>query len=170
MESYKLQKSRVAAGATFLDDNGPAKWYEKIDTDKLDIQSSRNCILGQLYGEFFDGRNDLGLNDDDTGNMAFRFDGERGPARTAVNDAWREEIVKRREAAAQAAAYDDIMQEEAKKPRKVKLSADDSALLSVLVMQQIDAVKAEEVRHPLLQRAQNDTVLELEALYAKLSV
>ena len=27
-------------------------WFNKIDTDRLDIASPTNCVLGQLYGEY----------------------------------------------------------------------------------------------------------------------
>jgi len=40
-------------------------WFNKIDLDKLDLSSSKNCILGQLYGSFWKGFEKLGLNRND---------------------------------------------------------------------------------------------------------
>lgn len=44
---------RVQRGAAYLDDIAPG-WPDRIDTLKLDIGSPCRCILGQLYGDYFD--------------------------------------------------------------------------------------------------------------------
>lgn len=38
----------VDRGAAFLDETLPG-WAERIDTDTLDLSSTCNCVLGQLY-------------------------------------------------------------------------------------------------------------------------
>lgn len=45
-------KSRVARGAKFLDKIEPG-WYNKIDVSKFDIEDGCDCILGQVYGDFW---------------------------------------------------------------------------------------------------------------------
>ncbi len=40
----------VERGAKLLDERVPG-WFEKIDLDKLDISSGRNCALGQVFAE-----------------------------------------------------------------------------------------------------------------------
>lgn len=43
--------ARVATGTTLLDRHWPG-WAALIDLDRLDIQSPRDCVLGQLYGHY----------------------------------------------------------------------------------------------------------------------
>lgn len=37
----------IREGASFLDDLYP-QWYKKIDLEKLDLEHTDNCVLGQL--------------------------------------------------------------------------------------------------------------------------
>ena len=61
-------QERATRGAEFLDERRPG-WVAKIDRKRLDMLSSRDCILGQLYGDYEDGlhalrplsRTDLGF-------------------------------------------------------------------------------------------------------------
>lgn len=41
-------EERVSRGAALLDRKVPG-WENRIDLDRLDISSTANCILGQLY-------------------------------------------------------------------------------------------------------------------------
>lgn len=45
----KLRKA-VLNGVRWLDRNGPPDWWDRIDTDRLRMQSASRCVLGQLYG------------------------------------------------------------------------------------------------------------------------
>lgn len=45
-------EQRVTAGAAFLDQNRPG-WDALINRDRLDINSARNCVLGQLDGSYW---------------------------------------------------------------------------------------------------------------------
>lgn len=45
-------------GANFLDSAYPG-WFHKIDVHNIDMEHYSNCILGQLYGDYFDGLNCL---------------------------------------------------------------------------------------------------------------
>ena len=38
-------------------------WQEKIDIDTLNLKSCTECILGQLYSDFDNGRDHLGIED-----------------------------------------------------------------------------------------------------------
>ena len=51
MEMNTYIRKLVLNGAMFLDENYP-NWEWKIDTDKLRLFSLRNCICGQLEGDF----------------------------------------------------------------------------------------------------------------------
>lgn len=53
-------ESEVTAGVTILDYHDP-EWYEKIDLERLDMQSIENDILGQLFGGYFAGLDKLGI-------------------------------------------------------------------------------------------------------------
>lgn len=52
--------ARVQRGMALLDVEYPG-WREMIDLDKLNMGSTRNCTLGQLYGDFDDGLHALYL-------------------------------------------------------------------------------------------------------------
>jgi hypothetical protein len=52
---------RVQAGIALLDEKGPADWRERIDFATLNLQSRRNCVLGQIYGYYNDGLRELGV-------------------------------------------------------------------------------------------------------------
>lgn len=51
---------QVKAGMEFLDNHAPG-WLEKININKLDQESTVNCVLGQLYGRYPIGLFLLGL-------------------------------------------------------------------------------------------------------------
>jgi hypothetical protein len=50
---------KVIAAAGVLDRFGPSDWRSKIDLTRLKMYSSRDCILGQIYGEYNDGLEQL---------------------------------------------------------------------------------------------------------------
>ena len=53
--STSLRK-RVEAGAALLDKIRSKRlkpWRDKIDLDRLDLNSSCNCVIGQIYGSYF---------------------------------------------------------------------------------------------------------------------
>lgn len=52
--SYEDFQSRVNRGAALLDAEFPG-WFERIDTDSLDIATCSRCVLGQVYGDYLMG-------------------------------------------------------------------------------------------------------------------
>jgi hypothetical protein len=48
-----MWKEQVDKGVAYLDKERPG-WRELIDPDKLNISSLHDCILGQVYGYFYD--------------------------------------------------------------------------------------------------------------------
>jgi hypothetical protein len=42
-------------GAKLLDEKYEGDWREKIDIDELDMDNQDECILGQMYGDYEDG-------------------------------------------------------------------------------------------------------------------
>jgi hypothetical protein len=49
---------RVRAGIVLLDDRRPA-WWQQIDATRLDMSNGCACILGQLFGHFTEGIEEL---------------------------------------------------------------------------------------------------------------
>lgn len=75
----------AAGGASFLDERAPEGWYNIVDPDRLDQSDADECVLGQVYGYYDDGVEELGI-----GYGRSAFDGRVSTA------AWVEEIEKRR--------------------------------------------------------------------------
>lgn len=46
-------EQRVQAGAAWLDENQPG-WESKIDLDFLDQSYCYECVLGQVFGDYWD--------------------------------------------------------------------------------------------------------------------
>lgn len=68
MIEIKELRKRVEAGAKFLDVVKPG-WKKKIDLKKLDLQNSFTCVIGEVYGNFFEGTKELQI-ERDRNNLA----------------------------------------------------------------------------------------------------
>lgn len=44
-------RERVQRGAEYLDRVDP-EWYRRVDSETLELDDGRRCVLGQLHGEF----------------------------------------------------------------------------------------------------------------------
>lgn len=53
-------KLRIERGMKLLDSKYPG-WRSKVNVEKLNMSSPENCVLGQLYGDLFDGLDTLGV-------------------------------------------------------------------------------------------------------------
>ena len=53
-------RARVARGAALLDRDCPG-WAARISSDRLAIQMCSSCVLGQLYGDYCEGKRALSL-------------------------------------------------------------------------------------------------------------
>lgn len=42
-------ETRVMAGVAWLDENGPAEWWDRVDLFTLNIDSPFDCVLGQVF-------------------------------------------------------------------------------------------------------------------------
>lgn len=51
----------IRRGVEILDERGPEGWRERIDLDRLNIAQARDCILGQCFGMYADGREAMNL-------------------------------------------------------------------------------------------------------------
>lgn len=60
LENIKAAEDRVNMGVQLLDDVLPG-WENDIDLGKLDLFSCSDCVLGQLYGDYAFGLEQVGL-------------------------------------------------------------------------------------------------------------
>lgn len=105
--------AKAHAGASLLDTVEPG-WYWRVLVNLLDMESTRWCIIGQVFGSWDEGMDAVGiavyedvdwrqcqsdygfdLSEDDYGNLPFPL---RDLAWIDLNLAWIEEINKRVEA------------------------------------------------------------------------
>ena len=92
----KLAARRAARGAAFLDQKDQT-WFEKVDPAKLHMGSNRDCVLGQVYGEFTHGLRESGLRGSTWEAIRFGFFvGFLPGVSFRLREAWKREIASRR--------------------------------------------------------------------------
>lgn len=86
---------RVARGAALLDQYLPG-WTSEINLNELRIESGSDCVLGQLYGDYGDGRDRVGIRSTAHSESLGFTGGYTGGDWYGLNEAWRELIEDRR--------------------------------------------------------------------------
>lgn len=71
--NIQLNFNRVQRGIVFLDKQKPG-WHCDINVDKIDMSHSDSCILGQLFGNYEDGLDELELEHDEAVNYGLTID------------------------------------------------------------------------------------------------
>lgn len=96
MTSHDDFTANAHQGARLLDSAMPG-WASKVDAERLDQQTTKNCVLGQVYGDYWHGLDGLGL--EFGGQFKYGFS---MPYSTAdfekwqvLTDAWRAEVRSR---------------------------------------------------------------------------
>lgn len=89
VESGNAQQA-VANGVLILDDYFGPGWRENIDTATLDLDSLRDCILGQLFGHYCDGLAMLG--NPQPHETGFSPEEEVNGGRVDLETAWAREL------------------------------------------------------------------------------
>jgi hypothetical protein len=90
-------KRRVENGALMLDRLLPG-WELEIKMPDLDMASQRFCILGQLYGDYFDGLNEVNLDANAAEDYGFVIGIDEDSDRyDLLKKRWGEEIKRRAE-------------------------------------------------------------------------
>lgn len=57
-----MYEAQIQKGAELLDTHfGGPEWRERINTDSLLMRNIHNCILGQLFGNYWDALSTLGV-------------------------------------------------------------------------------------------------------------
>jgi len=95
--------SRVERGVAFLDQRMP-DWVERVDLNTLDTQHLERCVLGQLFGDYVIGVEELGLKEEgdrldevSVYSLGFQASGDEGqPTYADLTEAWRAAILERR--------------------------------------------------------------------------
>lgn len=99
---------RVERGSTLLDErypggDGTRPWWNMVDPERVNIDHSRDCILGQLFGDYGRGEHELfgGLSSDEMKRHGFwpdygRDGSEWDEDTAALNAQWVMEIHDRR--------------------------------------------------------------------------
>jgi hypothetical protein len=92
----------AARGAAYLDEVEP-EWFATIDAASLDVSMNCNCLLGQRYGDFYDGLDRLDMRWADAIALGFQIpkalylpDERREATFAELTAGWREEIARRR--------------------------------------------------------------------------
>jgi hypothetical protein len=87
-------RKQAARGAALLDEKDGRSWVDLVIVETLDIESTANCVLGQVYGGYSRGLAHLGLRYQDAATFAFGrdVDADFGDLRAA----WLVEIAARR--------------------------------------------------------------------------
>jgi len=85
----------VTRGISLLDADRPG-WENEIDLETLDITDGLVCILGQLYGDFFNGLCQLRI--PFGGGCFYGFNSQIAVSDGELEQAWKNEIEKRRNA------------------------------------------------------------------------
>ena len=47
-------EQRVQRGVAFMDLFAPDGWREEIDADNLHMHDANGCVIGQVFGDYFD--------------------------------------------------------------------------------------------------------------------
>ena len=87
-------QERAAKGAQLLDERRP-DWANFVSVNILEMNYLHTCVLGQLFGNYAAGCNQLSLEPEDgkTAELGFRTNGREDWK--LLNSAWKNEIEKR---------------------------------------------------------------------------
>lgn len=81
--------AKVAAGIKKLDADKPG-WRDLIDVQTLDLESCSVCVLGQVFGDYHDGRAQLDISSAVAYQMGFNTEGSF----RELTEAWKEALGK----------------------------------------------------------------------------
>lgn len=93
MSIEMMARERASAGAVLLDVIRPG-WAERVNLERLNTESPKNCVLGQTFGDFYDAVEDYGIADP----RIYGFDESIPVGFRDLDTAWREIVESRREA------------------------------------------------------------------------
>lgn len=88
MATVKASNVRAAvwAGIGYLDTHVKG-WRKKIDLKKLDLGNPECCVLGEVYGDYDDGKKELGISEEKATELG--FNNESGWGMADLTAEWR---------------------------------------------------------------------------------
>ena len=96
--------SKVKSGIQLLNAHfGNENWKKDIDLDTLDLGSCGVCVLGQLFGDYSDGLDELGID----GGRAYGFDVTSTGNFRELTQAWKDALGKNNTLVEQGDVYKD---------------------------------------------------------------
>ena len=101
MSATEMFAERAERGASLLDEKEPL-WFNDVDLTIFQINNTEQCVLGQLYGYYEGGLQKLGLSE---GSLEQEYGFDISVSEfwnhtwQPLQDAWVNEITKRRELA-----------------------------------------------------------------------
>lgn len=69
----ETMEQRVNRGAALLDEKRPG-WWKSVDLARLDLNHCERCVLGQLFGDYKEGRSALCLLSGLSNSVKWSFD------------------------------------------------------------------------------------------------
>lgn len=81
--------AKVSSGITLLS-RGNSEWMDKIDFTRLNMNSVKDCVLGQLYGDYDKGLVQVGIAESSSGIYGFTVSGWGGDAMSSLTKAWKD--------------------------------------------------------------------------------
>lgn len=124
--SYSYE-SKVAQGVQLLDQNVP-NWRDKINVDNLDLGSCSICVLGQVFGDYNDGLNALGVDGYDYG---FNTTGSYA----SLKEAWVEALGKNNKLVEKGDIYRDSYSYAVKVLQTSLVKVSDTETISIYIVQ-----------------------------------
>ncbi len=92
-EALACIKARAHDGALFLDEHYHSiAWAGLISLSRLNLGLCRDCILGQLHGEYATGKRVLGLDGQAAEYYGFTLWSDNLEEWSVLDQAWKEEI------------------------------------------------------------------------------
>lgn len=75
--TWHSYSAEVTTGIALLDSR-MGTWWDDVPPELLDMADGSYCILGQLFGDYVEGRAALGMNDEDCIRHGFLLDEHDG--------------------------------------------------------------------------------------------
>lgn len=91
MKKKKLLRHQIKQGAFFLDTHFP-NWELKINPNTIDLSHAELCVLGQIYGNYWDGLKKLGINSEISDILGLAAPIHKSPK---LDKMWKKLIIKK---------------------------------------------------------------------------
>lgn len=81
--------AKIASGITLLS-RGDSEWMDKVDFTRLNMNSVKDCVLGQLYGDYDKGLVQVGIAESSSGVYGFTTSDWSGDSMSSLTKAWKD--------------------------------------------------------------------------------